>query len=56
MYDNILRNRGDILETLLIESIDDKQKLAETFKVLNEMLEYADKLSFENENFKLKQK
>jgi len=53
MYDNILRNREDILETLLIESIDDKKKLREVFKVLEEMLEYADELAWENSNFKL---
>ena len=53
MYDNILRNRGDILETLLIESIDDKQKLREVFKVLEEMFEYSDELAWENSNFKL---
>ena len=53
MYDNILRNRGEILETLLIESIDDKQKLVEVFTVLAEVLNYADELSFENSNFKL---
>tara|TARA_R110000796_G_scaffold26609_1_gene73765 strand:+ start:467 stop:700 length:234 start_codon:yes stop_codon:yes gene_type:complete len=53
MYDNILRNRESILETLLIESIDDKQKLVEVFKVVAEVLNYADELSFENSNFKL---
>ena len=52
-YDNILRSREDVLETLLIESIDDKQKLREVFKVLEEMLEYADELAWENSNFKL---
>tara|TARA_R110000796_G_scaffold220022_1_gene336141 strand:- start:243 stop:413 length:171 start_codon:yes stop_codon:yes gene_type:complete len=56
MYDNILRNREDILETLLIESIDDKEKLVEVFRVLEEMFEYADGLAWENANFKLKQK
>ena len=53
MYDNILRNREDILETMLIESIDDKQKLVEVFKIIAEVLNYADELSFENSNFKL---
>jgi hypothetical protein len=53
MYDNILRNRESILETLLIESIDDKQKLVEVFKVLAEVLNYADELAWENSNFKL---
>lgn len=53
MYDNILRNREDILETLLIESIDDKEKLVEVFKVLAEVLNYADELAWENSNFKL---
>ena len=53
MYDNILRNREDILETLLIESIDDKEKLVEVFRVLEEMFEYADGLAWENSNFKL---
>tara|TARA_R110002049_G_scaffold86498_2_gene219973 strand:- start:636 stop:806 length:171 start_codon:yes stop_codon:yes gene_type:complete len=56
MYDNILRNREDILETLLIESIDDKEKLVEVFKVLDETLEYADNMAFENANFKLSRK
>ena len=40
MYDNILRNRENVLETLLIESIDDKQKLVEVFKVLSEILNH----------------
>ena len=53
MYDNILRNRESVLETLLIESIDDKQKLVEVFRVLSEILNHADELSFENSNFKL---
>ena len=53
MYDNILRNREDILETLLIESIDDKEKLVEVFRVLAEVLNYADELAWENSNFKL---
>ena len=53
MYDNILRNREDILETLLIESIDDKKKLVEVFRVVAEVLNYADELSWENSNFKL---
>ena len=53
MYDNILRNREDILETLLIESIDDKKKLVEVFKIVAEVLNYADELSWENSNFKL---
>ena len=53
MYDNILRDREDILETLLIESIDDKEKLVEVFKVLAEVLNYADELAWENSNFKL---
>jgi len=53
MYDNILRNREDILETMLIESIDDKKKLVEVFKIVAEVLNYADELSWENSNFKL---
>tara|TARA_R110000787_G_scaffold100962_1_gene206127 strand:- start:576 stop:809 length:234 start_codon:yes stop_codon:yes gene_type:complete len=53
MYDNILRDREDILETLLIESIDDKEKLVEVFRVLAEVLNYADELAWENSNFKL---
>ena len=53
MYDNILRNRESILETILIESIDDKQKLVEVFRVLAEVLNYADELAWENSNFKL---
>jgi hypothetical protein len=56
MYDNILRDREDVLETLLIESIDDKEKLKEIFKVLDETFEYADKMAFENANFKLSRK
>ena len=53
MYDNILRDREDVLETLLIESIDDKEKLVEVFRVLAEVLNYADELAWENSNFKL---
>jgi hypothetical protein len=53
MYDNILRDREDILETLLIESIDDKEKLVEVFTVLAEVLNYADELAWENSNLKL---
>ena len=53
MYDNILRDREDILETLLIESIDDKEKLVEVFRVVAEVLNYADELAWENSNFKL---
>ena len=53
MYDNILRDRESVLETLLIESIDDKKNLVEVFRVLAEVLNYADELALENSNFKL---
>ena len=53
MYDNILRDRESVLETLLIESIDDKKNLVEVFRVLAEVLNYADELAWENSNFKL---
>ena len=53
-YDNILRNREDALETLLVESVLSKDKLLEIDKILHEVFDYADELAFENTNLKLK--
>tara|TARA_R110000737_G_scaffold171943_1_gene197439 strand:+ start:1097 stop:1342 length:246 start_codon:yes stop_codon:yes gene_type:complete len=53
-YDNILSNREDVLETLLVESGLSKDKLLEIDKILHEVFDYADELAFENTNLKLK--